>query len=186
MVDPCCGSSLRMGTKLIAYIDMGCSVIQAMLSGLFVILVIGNYEEVQKTFDEDKEDFPELASLFDLAYGSLIVIFSLATAYFIAMFFLGRYLFYSADEKDYKKLQRWYNITLVLVVLRTLLYLSGLIFSKALGAFGIFGIIYQIYCLWIVRAFLRKISYTAYWDFVGETTSLTAGGLKYIDVNGKV
>jgi Na+/proline symporter len=185
MVDPCCGSSLRRGTKLIAYIDMGVAVIQAFFSILFVILVIGNYEDVRETFDQDKEDFPQLAALFDLTMGSLIVIFGLASIYFFAMFFLARFLFHAADKRDYTKLSRWYNISLILVLMRSIFYVSGIIFSNVLGAFGIFGLVYSIYCLWIVRALLRKISYCAYWEFVGETTWLS-GGPKYVYVGENV
>jgi len=65
--------------------------------------------------------------------------------------------------------------------MRLIFYISGLLFSTVIGAFGIFGILYQIYCLWIVRALLKKLSYAAYWEMVGETTSLK-GPLKTIYV----
>jgi len=154
---------------------MGFAIFSIILFGFLTILVLANGVDVNPVdpIPTNSTVFPDDPSIFDLPEGTLIMVFILSICYSIAIFLLSRFLFRAAVTRNYENVQRWYMISLALIVIRLVFYVTGLIFSMGMASFGIMGFLYQLYSLWVVGAFKEEMEVNR--QFAGETTYLRPG-----------
>jgi hypothetical protein len=158
--DPCCGAPLQKGVKIIAIVDMVWAAISAGMIFLILLLVILDGSDVSEAAEADRMQLPAFADFMQLGTGMVIVILLAFMAVSISYYFLGQYLLHGAMERNHEKVTLWFTITVGLLALRVVYWLIGLFSASNLfvsGFFGLLALFYQLYALWVVKAFRDEL-----------------------------
>jgi len=158
--DPCCGLSLYRGVKVIAIIDLVASVFSSVLSGFGFLIALFDGDAIMNDLNNYNATQISPGGTPPPHIGAGWIIFSLLAMTMVNIFyvFLARYLLHATQERNTLKLQRWFDITAVVLAIRLLGYIPMLFMEGGVVIlFGITWCAYTAYSLWVVRSLKKQL-----------------------------
>ncbi|CAL8112816.1 unnamed protein product [Orchesella dallaii] len=126
--DPCCGLSLYRGVKVIAIIDLASAVFSTVLSGFGFLIALFDGDAIVNdlNYNTTTQVTPDGTPPPPIGVGWVIFSLLAITVVNIFYMFLARYLLHATQERNTTKLQRWFDVTAVILAVRLLGYIPML------------------------------------------------------------
>jgi len=145
MVHPCCGNSLQRAVKIMAIVDI---VLGAISLILWIVALVSAISYLASKNQQDNSWFVALA---------VIIIRLLITILDIIMAVL---LLKGAERNDYSRCGTWRMYTCIVVAIKIIVLIINASSGHVVAAnilLAILFILYRIYMIWVVHAFMEEL-----------------------------
>jgi len=168
MVHPCCTVvSLQTASKIVAIIDAVGGMFGAVTTGMVAIALIFFRQEIQTELDANNagdtyEPNLELQRFMEQPEAIQYSMIGTALVICILEIIVAALLFKGARARNSLKCTIWFRVHLVLFFLGTMFTVVAIITATekiSISIAGGVGMIYQMYTLWIVKAFVNELDY---------------------------
>jgi len=169
MIHPCCGFPLRNGAIVLAIIDIIGSIFGT-ISSLITVVCVTLQKPGDSPMAEDGSFGTLIAThrnqgitkLLEESSSAVYSVLGFVTLTCMVELFLAVILLKGAKRWDSAYCNVWWRTKLVIFVASTAVVIFAFIISDdrlefAVG--GIFGILYQTYALWVVKAFIIELEF---------------------------
>jgi len=170
MIHPCCGFPLRNGAIVLSIIDIVGSVFGSISSIITLVCVIaqkvGESPLVEDgsagTISTTSHRNQGITKLLDESSSAVYSVLGFVTLTCIVELILSMILLRGAKMRDVSYCKVWWRTKLGIFLASTAVIVFAFVISEdrldfAVG--GIFGIIYQVYGLWVVKAFITELEF---------------------------
>ncbi|CAL8110114.1 unnamed protein product [Orchesella dallaii] len=169
MIHPCCGFPLRNGAIVLSLIDIVGSVFGSISSIITLICVIAQkvgdsplVEDGNAGTMSASHKTQGITKLLDESSSAVYSVLGFVTLTCIVELILSMILLRGAKTRDVSYCKIWWRTKLGIFLASTAVIVFAFVVSDdrldfAVG--GIFGIIYQVYGLWVVKAFITELEF---------------------------
>ncbi|CAL8094698.1 unnamed protein product [Orchesella dallaii] len=159
MVHPCCGSSLKQGTKFLAILSMTLSVVGTFSSGIYLILIAAANLKSDPGKTEDEEYIKEEDYCIDRIIPEPLMVL-IIFVFCILNLFLAIMLFIGTEQDNLRVCNFWWRISFALWLVDIVILSVSVAVCRAnitdivINTAEIFRSVYE---LWVVKAFMAEL-----------------------------